>query len=63
MIKQASDWIDSLSGDVFWGTLLIIVVVILIFEYRKIGRRYTRTSKKAFGRTEGGQISAISKKT
>ena len=35
-MTQLCDFIDGLPAELFYGGLLIIVVLVVIFEYRKI---------------------------
>jgi len=35
-MKQIRDFIDGLPAELFYGGLLIIVVLVMIFEYRGI---------------------------
>jgi len=37
-MKQFCDFIDGLPAELFYGGLLIIVVLVMIFEYRGIKR-------------------------
>ena len=35
-MKEFCDFIDGLPAELFYGGLLIIAVLVMIFEYRKI---------------------------